>query len=339
MGFIRFLLATSVILSHVGYILGVGLVGGILAVQVFFIFSGFYMTLILKEKYVNRNGSYKLFITNRFLRLYPMYWFILILTLITGLIFIPNYLSSNPTSILDLVVNYLYLPLKNVFLFPTFDFVVYEPLTYERYQVLVAWTLGLEFIFYFLAPFIVRTKKVLVPLFVLSIIARLVTAHYRVLYPMPYINRFLLTELCFFLAGACSYYLYDSIKKIKIPSVLAFGIFAVLCIMTFIHIQLTQIFGHENWFQWTYILLAILSIPFVFKITRSSRVDKFFGNLSYPMYISNELIRLIMVTVFGFSVYAKEYVPIQLAITIIIAFLLDRYIAEPINRLRQERLR
>jgi len=339
MGFLRFLLAVSVILSHVGYIFGVGFVGGILAVQTFFIFSGFYMTLILNEKYVKQNGNYKLFITNRFLRLYPIYWFILLLTVITGIIFIPNYILFNSNSLLEMIVNYLYLPLKNILLFSTFDFFIYEPFTYERYQVLVAWTLGLEFVFYFIAPFIVRTKKRLIPLFILSIILRLITAHFFVLYPMPYINRFLLTELCFFLAGACSYYLYVYIKKFKLQRKVLILIFAILCAMTTFHIQITQVAGHENYFQWLYILITALSIPFVFRLSNKSRLDQFFGNLSYPIYISNSLVRLIMVTVFGFSVYTKEYVPIQLAVTIVFAFLLDKYIAEPINKLRQKRVK
>jgi len=339
MGFLRFLLATSVILSHVGYILGVGFVGGLLAVQTFFIISGFYMTLILKEKYVNRNGSYRLFITNRFLRIYPVYWFILVLTFITGVIFIPNYANTDTSSILSLVINYIYLPLKNIFLFTTIDFFVFEPRTYELYQVLVAWTLGLELVFYIIAPFVVKSKKILIPLFIFSILARLATAHVHVLYPMPYINRFLLTELCFFLAGACGYYVYSYIREMKIQRVLLIAMFAVFIAMTTFFKQATIFFGHENYFQWLYILAAALCIPFIFKLTNKSSIDQFFGNLSYPMYVSNSFVRLILVTVFGFSVYSVEYVPTQLVITFVLAFLLDRYISEPINRLRQKRVK
>ena len=77
MGILRILLAISVVLSHSSSIFRVSFVGGPLAVQAFFIISGFYMSLILNEKYIGVNNSYKLFISNRFLRLYPMYWVIL----------------------------------------------------------------------------------------------------------------------------------------------------------------------------------------------------------------------------------------------------------------------
>src|SRR5277367_1645398 len=81
MGLIRFILAISVVLAHSSSIFGFNLVGGQIAVQSFYIISGFYMTLILNEKYVGINNSYKLFITNRLLRLYPIYWTVIILTI------------------------------------------------------------------------------------------------------------------------------------------------------------------------------------------------------------------------------------------------------------------
>ena len=56
MGLIRALLAISVILAHSESFLGLSLVGGKVAVQAFFIISGFYMALILNEKYIGGNS-------------------------------------------------------------------------------------------------------------------------------------------------------------------------------------------------------------------------------------------------------------------------------------------
>jgi len=75
------------------------------AVQVFYIISGFYMSLVLNEKYINKNNSYKLFITNRLLRLYPTYWVVLLLTLTCSLIV---YQASNHTSALLLSAYFHY---------------------------------------------------------------------------------------------------------------------------------------------------------------------------------------------------------------------------------------
>jgi peptidoglycan/LPS O-acetylase OafA/YrhL len=85
MGLLRFILAITVVLTHSTGILGLKFVGGHIAVQAFYIISGFYMTLILNEKYIGQNSSYKLFITNRLLRLFPIYWCILGLTLMLGM--------------------------------------------------------------------------------------------------------------------------------------------------------------------------------------------------------------------------------------------------------------
>ena len=81
MGLIRTLLAISVVLAHSSPIFGIKLVGGQVAVQAFYMISGFYMTLVLNEKYVGANKAYKLFITNRLLRLWPVYWTVLVVSI------------------------------------------------------------------------------------------------------------------------------------------------------------------------------------------------------------------------------------------------------------------
>ena len=73
MGILRVILAIAVVISHSESFLGLKFTGGLVSVQIFFIISGFYMTMILDNKYVGK-GSYRLFLSNRFLRLYPIYW-------------------------------------------------------------------------------------------------------------------------------------------------------------------------------------------------------------------------------------------------------------------------
>ena len=88
MGIIRFILAVSVVVAHANSsaIFGLKLVPSAIAVQAFYIISGFYMSLILNEKYVHQPNWYRLFITNRFLRLFPTYWIVLVLTLLFSLL-------------------------------------------------------------------------------------------------------------------------------------------------------------------------------------------------------------------------------------------------------------
>jgi hypothetical protein len=74
MGTLRLFLALSVAFGHFG--MPLGLLTSDIAVQSFFVISGFYMALVLNEKY--EPGSYWLFVSNRLLRLWPTYAVVLV---------------------------------------------------------------------------------------------------------------------------------------------------------------------------------------------------------------------------------------------------------------------
>src|SRR5438093_7095325 len=105
MGMFRFLLALSVVIAHTKAIYGYELIGGYLSVNSFFIISGFYMAFILNEKYIGKNSSYRLFITNRFLRIYPIYWLTLISMIFLSWQYVVHY---------EQTYNFLYSIVKNI---------------------------------------------------------------------------------------------------------------------------------------------------------------------------------------------------------------------------------
>jgi peptidoglycan/LPS O-acetylase OafA/YrhL len=75
MGLIRVLLALAVVTTHSKVLFGLGFTGlvyGKNAVEMFYTISGFYMALILNEKYTGP-GSYRTFVKSRFFRIYPAY--------------------------------------------------------------------------------------------------------------------------------------------------------------------------------------------------------------------------------------------------------------------------
>ena len=81
MGVIRLVLSLSVLHTHSGAnVLGQGLMPGYIAVESFYIISGFYMAMVLNEKYVARH-DYVTFLQQRFFRLYPTYFVVLVLSL------------------------------------------------------------------------------------------------------------------------------------------------------------------------------------------------------------------------------------------------------------------
>src|SRR5690349_18914439 len=93
MGLIRTLLALAVVFTHAGDfpLTSNKFVGGTIAVQSFYIVSGFYMALVLNKKYAHARQFY----INRFIRLYPTYWAILIMvTLAMVAVGRPSFVSS-----------------------------------------------------------------------------------------------------------------------------------------------------------------------------------------------------------------------------------------------------
>ena len=84
-GILRTVLAINVVLLHIFSVP----VFGNYSVSFFFLLSGFLMTHICKETYGYTFIGFKLFWLNRFLRLYPIYYIIILITILALLVY-PN---------------------------------------------------------------------------------------------------------------------------------------------------------------------------------------------------------------------------------------------------------
>src|SRR5262245_16144212 len=73
MGFFRLMLAVGVLASHSDQLMGLGMITGRLAVKCFYVISGFYIAMILNEKYEPSRHGNVIFYQNRYLRLWPGY--------------------------------------------------------------------------------------------------------------------------------------------------------------------------------------------------------------------------------------------------------------------------
>lgn len=174
MGILRIFLALSVVLYHAGPLFGFAGVGGETALQAFFIASGFYMTLILNEKY-SAPGENRVFYKTRFLRIFGLYWPMLALYLsAAGVLFAATHSGPIATILKQGVgsLSFWVMAISNVLLVGL-DGLLYlvfsgdgiafspnhaarDPGLFRGIVVQPAWSLSPELMFYALAPFIVR---------------------------------------------------------------------------------------------------------------------------------------------------------------------------------------
>ena len=362
MGTLRFLLALAVVIVHTRHLYGFSLygltlTGGVVAVQAFYMVSGFYMALILNTKYTGK-GAYKLFITNRFLRIYPAYWVVLLLTLAVSAFpsfthmfgfTLWDYVGSEPslslTSIILLNMTNLALLGQDIVLFLgihpdqslyfTTDFTESEPDLYTFLPVPQAWTLSLELMFYGLVPFLAKRKTyVLLILIAASLAIRFYIYFVADLYQDPWTYRFFPAELAFFIAGMVSYRLYLWVNEKRISgSVALIATIAVLCAT--VGYQFLPGYAVK---QWAYYGLLFSLMPFLFIFSNSHRsTDGWIGELSYPMYISHVFVLLALSPLLkGMS--SSLITLIACAATVLFSLVLMRFVSTPIESYRQNRI-
>lgn len=357
MGIIRLLLALAVVLGHVGGLFGYEMTGGRVAVEAFFMLSGFYMALILEKKYVQANNSVRLFITNRFLRIYPSYWLVLVLTI--GYSLLCWKFFGSPIRFTAFHENgpamgagaWSFLSLSNVVIFGqdiamffglntdsgnlffTPDFTQSHPQLHEFLMVPQAWSLSIELLFYLLAPFLLRRKSgVLVILLVLSLLFRIVIYNHGWSND-PWNYRFFPTELVFFLAGALAFrmYTYWQTRKVneQLPLLATLAIIALVLVYNYLP-------GGEVR-NWSFYTLLFIALPFIFIFSRKRRIDRWIGELSYPVYISHILV---------FTVCSSHFISsrVDLALatvagSLLFSIILFKWFIQPIENYRQGRLK
>jgi peptidoglycan/LPS O-acetylase OafA/YrhL len=249
MGLIRVLLALSVVFSHTWTGSGTGpLPGGPIAVQCFFMISGFYMSLILgSDRYREQPVKFWL---NRGLRLYPVYWLLAAASFANTFLVAPEIISAFWALGLKPV---LLLCFANVFLFGQ-DLIFWlgtkggelfwtssawslpEPRLQNYVLIGPAWSLSIELMFYLIAPWVVKwTSRTLVLLVVASLVARHV-AYAAGLTFMPWTYMFFPFELAFFLLGVLAHRRLESAKS-------SMTAFAVVCagILIYQHVPLVEV--------------------------------------------------------------------------------------------------
>ncbi len=343
MGVLRFLLAIAVVIAHADPVFGYYIADGRFAVQMFYMVSGFYMALVWNERYSKSDNAVRSFYLNRFLRVYPQYAIVLVLSIVVS-----SYAwvmqDRHPIAVAqhfplsEISAGWVYGTQASLLGLESLLFLERDPdggLAFTsnfagagqpplHYYVFVpqAWSLGLELMFYLLVPFLLSKTRAIVAIVILSLAVRAV-AWYQGFNHDPWSYRFFPFEIAIFLAGILSLRLWqyipaECLNRLSKP-IVHISALLILMLIVFKFNLLHEAFG-EAGYWWSY-LVAFLLLPMVFNASRYSKKDRVVGDLSYPIYISHLLIIWVLFFVLQMPLDGIVYLAIPL--TIIFSILLN----------------
>ena len=361
MGTIRFLLALAVVCAHVGKLPFTVQLGSLLAVQAFYIISGFLIALVWTNKYERRPNGRFLFYTNRAARIYILYWAVLVISIVVALVTkwlthdFPSYWGSPPRGLLPYTLftnawifgsswaywlgfaSPPYVTIDDGSLYFTMD---YTSSQYPVWRTMIlgpAWTLDLELCFYLLAPLLLSLRL----RYILAIVATSLLARFS-WYAMghdadPWNYRFFPFEIGLFMLGAAAYRVSRMLAWQPSPTILKI-VFAALVGSILGYGMLGLPHGSFNSFVYLFIFAAL--IPYVFNLTRSWRFDRFLADMSFPLYLAHWPVGSISIYIRDrFLLPAPEYRGLIPAIaSIAAAALLVIFVERPVERWRQSRI-
>lgn len=366
MGILRLYLALCVVAAHTGKLFPWSAHNGLQSVEIFFLISGFYMALIASKYKLARE-----FYASRFLRIYLPYWSILlgvVLTcvgvgMVTGkwldLASFANY-SENVNGLAGVVLA----SLSNLTAFGIdwFCFLTHEgnggslhfttdglnganPLC--QYVVInPAWSIGVELTFYLFVPLFNRcSTRTLVLLAAASLGARVFAYEFLGLTHDPWTYRFTPFAMAMFLIGMISCRLSRSfepriVKTIseKVPSIFRRYPVQIVCLLatfwvgqqlaegmaTVIASRYADLFSYLGW---------AVFIPFAFALTRTNKVDRWLGELSYPVYLVHYFIVSVVAAVYTRVLWLPlgARAAIVAGISILISLALLHWIVAPLE--------
>lgn len=333
MGLIRFYLAISVVISHNG--IRFPGIEGHLAVMAFFVISGFYMALVLNEKYRDNIWG---FYGARFLRLWPSYIIVFALVL---LLINPMGTEIYKTTLTTIYVWFsaitmLFYQTLGWFGFDASGHLVFLstnemndtiPPLINATHMQQMWSVGVEICFYIVAPFFARKPRVIVALFIVSIAAFIAIKNF-LFFHHPMDHRSALCSFWLFLSGMLAYFgwkklsLMECSKKMSIlPWSITGLVVTILCI-----IFGWQYFNNPYVTILCYVIFTLFIIP-VFQASRKSKLDRIVGELSYPIYLTHWPITAFLITEHrGSWLWSFIIIGISVLCSIALHFCVDRYV-------------
>ena len=358
MGIFRYFLALVVIFCHVG---GASFQkpldgNGGLAVQAFFLISGFYMALIFSKYQLGTEKFAKIknFYFSRFLRIYPIYYITLIIMLTLYHYKLYPLYAHAPAYVLHTMlastiqkVAYLF---QNLFIFgqsiirffiydPNLKSFVFHPLNDgypddflgSSFTVMgQGWSLSIELTFYLLVPFLFNSSNKLILSLILASVLLRAFLQYSNFYGSQVMHAFLPLEISIFLLGLMSYRLiYLNLLVLPKRFIEAIGIFlaSVIAVYSFYiyHNLVNYTFKY-----WLFVAMTFFAVPFFFHTTRNSKWDRFIGELSYPVYMTHFIAIAILMKIQHLNVI------VTIIIATVMAIVLNYFVTKPMDYFRHK---
>lgn len=337
-GVYRTILALIVVFHH---LLKIPLIGHY-AVHGFFILSGYLMTYIMHNTYGYSFKGKITFAKNRFLRLYPSYWIILVTSIFIILFFGEQFSQQFrgtmylPNSIKSIVQNFSLIYLD---IFPSKVSPRVSPPT---------WALTVELFYYFLIALgVSRTKRITLIWVFMSVLYYILT--YYLGYGYAYRYSIVFAGSLPFSIGALIYHFKDELKNLVERYKIIFNSFTMFFLLAIS--MLLGVFLKKNNLSllldasvyFNYIVNGLLIIyliqgklPFI-----SKKIDKKIGDYSYPIYLFHwQAGFFVSMIVWNKPIVNSGYESLintllAIIITIVISWLIIKFIDEPIEKIRK----
>lgn len=349
MGALRLYLALCVVAAHSAG-LPFAVHSGTEAVQIFFLISGFNMSLV-RDRY----PSARRFWRSRFLRIYLPAWTVLAATVLTCLVtglwkgrWVA--LQAWPGALrVHGLAGVVYALVANIALVGQ-DWAMFlgaAPATGLRFasdfwqdphplwRLLVLpqmWSVGLEVSFYLLVPLLWRrSTRSLILLAAGTTLLRVAGYAFLGLGRDPWDNRFFPFELGLFVLGMV---LQRRGSRLELPlpgrfaprtAVLVACYLALAQVQTFVDARLGA-----HWAALVFLPLWAAALPSLFDATRNCPTDRLLGDLSYPVY----LVHLAGIYLAAWTSKGAWQTPLAMVFAIGLAELLRRWVEKPVDRLR-----
>jgi peptidoglycan/LPS O-acetylase OafA/YrhL len=359
MGLLRFMLALAVASGHAGGFFAADIypqVAGNIAVQIFYMISGFLIALILSGKYADTPQGNWIFYSNRAVKIYVPYLAILAVTVVVSLMsyaagrsplalaafFSEGAQMSFGTWLFAIVTNLFLIGMewssllidRGGQLFFSLTAIEQPPSAIQFNIIVPAWTLSLELMFYLIAPFILRRHFLLIAALALASYLFRFEAYAQGYRSLATEYRFFPFELSLFLYGALNYRVYRFLKERELMFPAFSLAFTAICVVG--AISLPQFIG-----QHPHQLYAVigLALPSLFDFSTRHRWDRWLGDLSYPLYLVHWPVCVFALAIASEPAKGPLYAYLVVIASIGLSIAINHFLVYPVDQWRQNRAR